>query len=51
MVLDLYVFTAGRGLIDTVIAGGIDVVSDGRHRSREAIARRYRQVVSRLSNA
>ena len=51
MVLDIYVFTAGRGLIDTVIAGGIDVVSDGRHRSREAIARRYRQVVSRLSNA
>jgi formiminoglutamate deiminase len=51
MVLDIYVFTAGRGLIDTVIAGGINVVSEGRHRSREAIARRYRKVVSRLSNA
>ncbi|WP_086087118.1 formimidoylglutamate deiminase [Pseudorhodoplanes sinuspersici] len=51
MVLDVYVFSAGRSLVNKVMAGGVDVVSDGRHRAREAIARRYRQVVSRLSNA
>lgn len=51
MMLDIYVFTAGRALIDKVMVGGADVVSHGRHRSREALARRYRQVVSRLSNA
>ena len=51
MILDIYVFSAGRALIDKTIVGGIDVVKEGRHRSRDGIARRYRQVVSRLSNA
>jgi formiminoglutamate deiminase len=49
MVLDIYVFSAGRGLIRTVIAGGDPVVRDGRHHAREAIAKRYRRVVSRLA--
>ncbi len=51
MILDIYIFSAGRALIDRTIVGGVDVVKEGRHRSREAITRRYRQVVSRLSNA
>jgi formiminoglutamate deiminase len=49
-VLDLYVFSAGRALIDTVFAGGKAVVRGGRHHARETIARRYRQALSRLTN-
>ncbi|HWV43250.1 MAG TPA: formimidoylglutamate deiminase [Pseudorhodoplanes sp.] len=51
MVLDVLVFSAGRGLIRTVIAAGQCVVSDGRHRAREEIAKRYREVVSRLARS
>jgi formiminoglutamate deiminase len=49
MALDVLVFSTGRGLIRTVIAGGKPVVRDGRHRAREAIARTYRETVSRLA--
>jgi formimidoylglutamate deiminase len=51
MVLDVLVFSAGRGLIDTVIAGGKTVVADGRHHARDEIARRYRETVARLARA
>jgi formiminoglutamate deiminase len=47
--LDAYVFSAGRRLIDTVIVGGERVVEHGQHRSRAAIAGRYRRVVARLA--
>ena len=50
MVLDVLVFSAGRGLIKTVMTGGRPVVRDGRHQAREAIARKYRDTVSRLAN-
>jgi formimidoylglutamate deiminase len=49
MVLDVLVFSAGRGLIRTVIAGGKPVVREGRHLARDAIARKYRYTVSRLA--
>jgi len=51
MVLDVLVFSAGRGLIRTVIAAGQCVVSNGRHHAREEIAKRYREVVSRLARS
>jgi formiminoglutamate deiminase len=51
MVLDVYVFSAGRGLIDRVIAGGAPVVEGGRHRGREAIAEKYRKTVARLAQS
>ena len=47
--LDAYVFTAGRRAIHTVIAGGVTVVSAGRHRLRDGIARRYRAALTRLT--
>jgi formimidoylglutamate deiminase len=49
MVLDIFIFSAGRGLIRTVIAGGRPVVDQGRHRAREAIAQAYRRAVARLA--
>ena len=51
MVLDIYVFSTGLQLIDKVFAGGVEVVSNGRHRLRDVAARRYRDAVSRLSQA
>jgi formimidoylglutamate deiminase len=44
-VLDTWVFSGGRGLVKAVVSGGEVVVEDGRHRARERIDRRYRQVV------
>jgi cytosine/adenosine deaminase-related metal-dependent hydrolase len=51
MVLDVYVFSAGRGLIDRVMAGGVPVVVAGRHRARDQIARKYRETVARLARS
>jgi formiminoglutamate deiminase len=48
MVLDVYVFSAGRGLIDRVMAGGVPVVVAGRHRAHDETARKYRETVARL---
>lgn len=50
MVLDVLVFSAGRGLIRTVMTGGKPVVRDGRHVAREVIAQKYRSTVSRLAD-
>jgi formimidoylglutamate deiminase len=47
--LDAYVFTAGRRLVDTVLAGGETVVERGRHRFHAAITDRYRKVVARVA--
>jgi formiminoglutamate deiminase len=49
MVLDILIFSAGRDLIRTVLAGGKIVVRDGRHHARDAIAQKYRSTVSRLA--
>ena len=51
IVLDVYVFSAGRGLIKSVLTGGRPVVSGGRHHARDAIASRYRNVLSRLARS
>jgi formiminoglutamate deiminase len=48
MALDVLVFSTGRGLIRTVIAGGKPVVRERRHYARDAIARKYRATVARL---
>ena len=49
MVLDILIFSAGRGLIRTVLAGGKIVVREGRHHARDVIAQKYRSTVSRLA--
>ena len=49
MVLDILVFSAGRDLIRTVIAGGKAVVREGRHLTRETIVQKYRATVSQLA--
>lgn len=45
---DAFVFAAGRSAIDTVWRRGAIVVEGGRHRSRDAIAARYRQALAKL---
>ncbi|MGA0599234.1 formimidoylglutamate deiminase [Caulobacter sp. KR2-114] len=40
-VLDSWIFSAGRGLVDGVWCGGRQVVSGGRHHRRDAIVARY----------
>jgi len=44
--LDSWLFA--RGTVDSVWKQGIKVVSRGRHHSREAIARRYKETLSRI---
>jgi len=47
-VLDSWIFAGGRRLVDCVWRAGEKVVSNGRHRQREAIADRYRRTLKRL---
>jgi len=47
-VLDSWIFGAGRSPVDCVWARGRQVVRDGRHPGREAIARRFRSTIERL---
>lgn len=47
-VLDRFVFAGNRSLIDKVFVGGECLVEGGRHRQRDAIARRYRETLERL---
>ncbi len=49
--LDKYVFVAGRRLVRSVFVGGIKVVEVGVHRSRSAIADRYRRTMARLADS
>ncbi len=51
MVLDVYVFSAGSGLVDRVFSGGVPVVAGGRHRARDEVAERYRKTVARLARS
>jgi len=46
--LDAWIFARGRGAIDCVWRAGTKLVSDGRHARRDAIGRRYRQILARL---
>ena len=46
--LDSWVFSGGRGLIDCVWRAGEKVVSGGRHRDRAPIVDRYRRVLKRV---
>jgi len=46
--LDAWIFIAGRAAVRAVLVGGETMVADGRHRGRDAIARRYTATVKRL---
>ncbi|MBV8744525.1 MAG: formimidoylglutamate deiminase [Xanthobacteraceae bacterium] len=48
--LDKYIFVAGRRLVRTVFVGGLKVVDAGAHKSRAAIADRYRRTMARLAD-
>jgi len=48
LVLDTYIYVAGRGAVRDVYAGGEKVVSEGRHRRHDEFTRRYRATLSRL---
>lgn len=47
--LDCYLFAGGADLIASVIVGGDEKVSGGRHRHRELILGRYRDTLRRLA--
>jgi formimidoylglutamate deiminase len=47
-ILDSWIFTGGRNLVDCVWRAGEKVVSNGRHRHRDAIVARYRHALKSL---
>ena len=47
--LDQWIFSGGRDAVSRVIAGGREVVRDGRHRDRDAIVARYRATMRRVA--
>ena len=47
-ILDSWIFSGGRKLVDCVWRAGEKVVSNGRHRHRDAIVARYRQALDNL---
>jgi formimidoylglutamate deiminase len=49
--LDSFVFAGNANLIRRVVVGGETVVDDFRHRDRDRIASRYREIVERLRSA
>jgi formimidoylglutamate deiminase len=49
MILDSWIFAGGAGCVDSVWAGGVRQVKDGRHVAREAIAARYAVALERLT--
>jgi formimidoylglutamate deiminase len=49
--LDSWIFAASHGCIDRVWRGGVQLVSQGRHRDRDAIGARYRRVLEGLLRA
>ena len=49
--LDAFVFAAAQGAVDCVWRRGDRVVEAGRHRLRDAVADRYKQVLGRLLSA
>ncbi|MGQ0534165.1 MAG: formimidoylglutamate deiminase [Caulobacteraceae bacterium] len=48
LALDSWLFAAKGGAVDSVWRGGVKVVSDGRHRNADAVARHYRATLARL---
>lgn len=46
--VDRWLFSGNRNLVDEVRVGGRQLVAEGRHRDREAIARRYGQTLRAL---
>jgi formimidoylglutamate deiminase len=48
--LDSWIFAAGNRMVDCVFVRGEKVVEAGRHRARDAIARRCRAVAERLAD-
>ena len=50
LLLDTYIYVAGRGAVRDVYAGGARLVTQGRHRKRDDIAARYRLAMSRLTH-
>lgn len=49
--LDSWIFAAAGSCIDRVYRAGVELVSNGRHRDRERIERRYRAALTRLLQA
>jgi formimidoylglutamate deiminase len=47
-ILDSFIFASGHGLISGAWRAGRKLVSDGTHRNRVAVARRYRRTLERL---
>jgi formiminoglutamate deiminase len=47
-VLDSWIFSAGNGCVDRVWRAGVEVVTHGRHRDRDAIATLYRSTLENL---
>jgi formiminoglutamate deiminase len=50
LLLDTYIYVAGRGAVRDVYAGGEKVVTAGRHCRRDEFSRRYRAAMSRLTS-
>ncbi|HET8936493.1 MAG TPA: formimidoylglutamate deiminase [Polyangiales bacterium] len=50
-ILDSWIFAAGSGCVDSVWCAGVKLVEHGRHRQRESISARYREVLTRLLRA
>jgi formimidoylglutamate deiminase len=50
-VLDSWIFGGATGCIDRVWRGGVEVVTNGRHRERDAIAARFRRTLDALMRA
>ena len=50
-VADRWIFSGNRPLVETVCIDGSTLVSDGRHRDRDAIAARYRRAIGELSGS
>ena len=48
LLLDTYIYVAGRGAVRDVYAGGQKVVAEGRHHRRDEFSRRYRTIMARL---
>jgi len=50
LLLDTYIYAAGRGAVRDVYAGGEKVVTAGRHLRHDELSRRYRAAMSRLTS-
>jgi formimidoylglutamate deiminase len=45
---DRWIFSGNRNLVKVVQVGGVQVVADGRHRDRDAVASNYRKALDTL---